>query len=334
MFPETYRALLVEETAPDVFSRRVTDRPLADLPDHPVLIRVAFSSLNYKDALSATGHRGVTRRFPHTPGIDAAGTVVASDDPRWQPGQEVIVTGFDLGMNTPGGFGQFIRVPGDWVLPRPEHLGLREAMQLGTAGLTAGLAVLRLTEQIAPDRGPVLVTGATGGVGSVAVGLLSKLGYEVVAVSGKPEASAHLAPLGAPELLTREEALAGQERPLLRPRWAAVVDTVGGDMLAVAIKATRPAGLVIACGNAASSELPLNVYPFILRGVTLAGIDSATGPLDRRAEVWRRLGQEWRLDAMEAITRTVGLEEEALEAAIAAILAGGVVGRTLVDLER
>ena len=332
MTPETYRALLVEETAPETFSRRVARRSQADLPDHPVLVRVAFSSLNYKDALSATGHRGVTRRYPHTPGIDAAGTVVASEDPRWRPGQEVVVTGFDLGMNTPGGFGQFIRVPGDWVLGRPEHLTLREAMQLGTAGLTAGLAILRLTEETSPDGGPVLVTGATGGVGSVAVGLLRKLGYQVTAVSGKPDAAAHLAHLGAPEIMTRDEALAGRERPLLRPRWAAVVDTVGGDMLAAAVKSTRPAGLVVACGNAASSELPLNVFPFILRGVSLVGIDSATGPLERRAEVWRRLGAEWRLDGLEAITRTVGLE--GLEAAIAAILAGNVAGRTLVDLAR
>jgi putative YhdH/YhfP family quinone oxidoreductase len=328
----TDRALLIEETADGTFTRRVTERTLADLPDHPVLIRVAWSSLNYKDALSASGHRGVTRHYPHTPGIDAAGTVVSSDDARLAPGQAVLVTGFDLGMNTPGGFGQHVRVPAEWVVPLPEGMSLHRSMQWGTAGLTAGLAVQRLRQEVLPEQGPVLVTGATGGVGSLAVGLLGKLGYTVAAVSGKPQAADHLAPLGAPQLLSREDALAGAGRPLLRPRWAGVVDTVGGEMLAAAIKALAPEGLAVACGNAASSELPLNVFPFILRGATLTGIDSATCPLARRREVWHLLAADWDLPALDGLTRDVGLDD--LDGAIARILAGEVSGRLVVDLAR
>jgi putative YhdH/YhfP family quinone oxidoreductase len=330
--PEVFRALLVEETGDRTYTRRVAERPLADLPDHDVLVQVARSSLNYKDALSATGHRGVTRRYPHTPGIDAAGVVAASADPRFGEGDEVLVTGFDLGMNTSGGFGQYVRVPGDWVVRLPDGLSLHECMQLGTAGLTAGLAVRRLVADVAPDAGPILVTGATGGVGTVAVALLTRLGFEVVAVSGKPDAAEHLALVGAPSVISRDEALAGSDRPLLPPRWAGVVDTVGGEMLAAAIKATRPAQPVIACGNAASSDLPLNVYPFILRGVTLTGIDSATGPLADREAVWRAFAGEWRLDMLDRISATIGLDE--LDEAIASILAGQTKGRVVIDLTR
>lgn len=325
---ETYRALVAREAGDGEFIRDITELPLADLPDHPVLVRVAYSSLNYKDALSATGHKGVTRRYPHTPGIDAAGAVVRSDDARFQPGDEVLVTGFDLGMNTPGGFGEFIRVPGDWLVPRPEPLTLAECMMLGTAGLTAGLAVDRLTDRVAPADGEVLVTGATGGVGSVAVGLLLKLGYPVAAVSGKPDAADVLRPLGEPALLSREEALEGHQRPLCPQRWAGVVDTVGGDMLAAAVKGAQRAGMVVACGNALSSDLPLNVFPFILRGVTLTGIDSATSPLAWRREVWTKLAGPWRLPGLADLCHEVGLE--GLDQAIQAILAGGMKGRTLI----
>lgn len=331
MTPETYRALVVRETATNRFGRAVETLSLADLPDHDVLVRVAYSSLNYKDALSATGHKGVTRRYPHTPGIDAAGAVAASADDRFQPGDEVLVTGFDLGMNTPGGFGQYVRVPGDWLVRRPAGFSAREAMILGTAGLTAGMAVNRLSAAVDTEQGDVLVTGATGGVGSVAVALLSRLGYRVVAVSGKAEAAEHLEPLGAPEVLSREDLLASEDRPLLGQRWAGVVDTVGGRPLAAAIKGTRRRGVVVACGNAASSDLPLNVFPFILRGVTLTGIDSATSPLAWRESIWRKLAGDWRLEILETIHREVDLDE--LEPVIEDILAGHIKGRVLVRID-
>jgi len=329
---ETFRALVAEEASPGQFRRQVEECRLADLPSHDVLVRVAHSSLNYKDALSATGHRGVTRHYPHTPGIDAAGTVVASEAADVRVGEEVVVTGFDLGMDTPGGFGQYIRVPAEWIVRRPAGLTLHETMRLGTAGLTAGLAVRELTARIDPGQGPILVTGATGGVGSVTVGLLCKLGYQVVAASGKADAAAHLHRLGDPAVVGREEVLADPQKPLLRPRWAGVVDTVGGDLLASAVKATRPEGLVMVCGNASSSELPLNVFPFILRGVKLAGVDSANCSLARRETVWRLLAGDWKLPALAEICTDIGLDD--LDQAIGAILAGRVSGRVVVDLER
>jgi len=335
MTDTTYRALIVEETGDGTFTRRVGELSTADLPRHEndVLLRVKYSSLNFKDALSATGHKGVTRTYPHTPGIDAAGTVAESQDARFAPGQEVLVTGYDLGMNTPGGFGQYVRVPADWLVPLPDGLSLEESMRLGTAGFTAGLAVHRVVADVAPDEGEVLVTGATGGVGSVAVGLLALLGYRVVAVSGKPDAAEYLQQLGTPaEILGREQAAEGAGRPLLRPRWAAVVDTVGGEPLVAAVKATLPHGLVVACGNVAGNDIPLNVFPFILRGVTLAGVDSATSPRLLRETVWRKLASEWKLEALPAICRVVGLDE--LEAEIQAILQGQVQGRVVVDLDR
>ena len=227
----TFRALVVEKSG-DMFTRRVMERTTDELPAGDVLIDVRYSSLNYKDGLSATGNPGVTRNFPHTPGIDAAGTVVESASPQFKRGDEVITIGFDLGMNTPGGFGQRIRVPAGWVVPRPAALGLQQSMILGTAGFTAALAIDKLeTAGMRPNGGPVLVTGATGGVGSVAVMLLSKLGYEVAAVTGKSAQHDFLKSVGAKEILGREALTEGANRPMLKERWGGVVDTVGGDIL-------------------------------------------------------------------------------------------------------
>ncbi|PIE20977.1 MAG: oxidoreductase, partial [Arachnia propionica] len=221
-----YTALHVVENADGGVTRQITELPLAGLPEHEVLIRVQYSSLNYKDALSATGNRGVTRNYPHTPGIDAAGSVVSGGG--FAPGEQVLVTGYDLGMNTPGGFGQYIRVPQDWVVRLPESLSLAESMALGTAGFTAGLSLHRLlTTGVKPADGEVLVTGATGGVGSITVALLHRLGYQVVAATGKPDAAELLRGLGASRVIDRQE-LAHTDRPMLKPLWAGVIDTVAG----------------------------------------------------------------------------------------------------------
>jgi putative YhdH/YhfP family quinone oxidoreductase len=327
---ERFRALVVEESAEGGFLRRIWERSVADLPAGEVLIRVAYSSLNYKDALSATGNKGVTRHYPHTPGIDAAGEVAACTTDAFAPGDQVLVTGWDLGMETDGGFGQYVRVPADWVLPLPAGMSLRESMILGTAGLTAAMATHRIAAEVSPGLGEVLVTGASGGVGSLAVALLAKLGFAVVAVSGKPDAADHLRELGAGEVITREAASEGHDRPLLKARWGGVVDTVGGEILAAAIKATRPYGVVTACGLVASPELRVNVFPFILRGVTLAGIDSQTCPRVMRQGLWSRLAGDWKLEGLDRLAREVRLED--LEEAIMDILAGKLRGRTLVDL--
>ncbi len=325
-----FRALVVEENVDGVFTRTVRERYVSELPAGEVLIRVEYSSLNYKDALSASGNRGVTRNYPHTPGIDAAGTIVASTVEEVRPGDSVIVTSYDLGMNTSGGFGQYIRVPACWVVPLPSGLTLKESMILGTAGLTAGLSVSKVVAGVSPEEGPVLVTGATGGVGSVAVAILAKLGYEVIAVSGKADAETYLKGLGAKEVIDRGQLTDQGARPLLKVRWAGVIDTVGGDMLAAAIKATQPGGIVTCCGNVASAELNLTVYPFILRGITLCGIDSQRCPMKLRQKVWAKLADAWKLDAMERLCHVSTLEE--LSDHIDAMLQGQRKGRTLVDL--
>lgn len=331
MRTQTFDALVVRETAPAVFSRKIERRVTGDLPPGEVLVRVRFSSLNYKDALSASGNRGVTKRYPHTPGIDAAGEVAASEHDAFQPGDRVLVCGYDLGMNTPGGFGQYIRVPSAWLMPMPSGLTAEEAMRIGTAGFTAAQSVDALiTGGVGPGDGPVLVTGATGGVGSFAIALLSHIGYTVIAATGKEEEHPFLRSLGASEFLSREQAATGQERMLLRERWAGAVDTVGGLILATAIKSTRYGGVVACCGNAASGELPISVYPFILRGITLTGIDSAQCPMTRRKEIWERLAGQWHGAWPETISRTVPLPD--LDTWIERMLQGRIRGRVVVDL--
>jgi len=326
-----FKALIVEETAPRQFSRCVGDRTINDLPPGGLLIRVAWSSLNYKDALSATGNPGVTRNFPHTPGIDAAGTVTACDDGSFSIGQQVLVTGYDLGMNTSGGFGQYIRVPSAWAVPLPDGLTLRESMVLGTAGFTAALSVLKLSANgVTPDQGNILVTGASGGVGSIAVALLAKAGYRVTAATGKIAEEAFLRELGATEVIQRDELLHGAERPLQKERWAGAVDVVGGDTLAAAIKSTRYGGSVTCCGLVGSADLHMNVFPFILRGVSLLGIDSVQCPMGPRRDVWKKLAAEWRLDNLAAAVHEITLE--GLESAIQAMLRGESKGRTVVNL--
>lgn len=325
-----FRALLVEK-GDDGFTRRVVERDTAELPAGDVLIDVRYSSLNFKDGLSATGNPGVTRNFPHTPGIDAVGVVVESADAGFSAGDEVVVIGYDLGMNTPGGFGQRVRVPAGWVVALPEGMSQHRAMLIGTAGFTAALCVDKLEHAgMTPESGPVLVTGATGGVGSVAVLLLAKLGYEVAAVTGKADRHDWLRGLGAATIVSREEAAEGAERPLLKERWGGVVDTVGGEILFNAVKSLRYGCSLAACGLVASPQIPASVLPFILRGVNLLGVDSVELPLARKAEVWQKLAGPWQLDDLAQLEEPLTLDN--VSGAIDRILAGDMVGRGVLDL--
>ena len=325
-----FRALLVEKTDAG-FSRNIVARSVADLPPGDVLIDVGYSSLNYKDALSATGNPGVSRNFPHTPGIDAAGVVIETGNSEFQPGDEVIVIGFDLGMNTPGGYGQRIRVPSGWIVPRPAGLELRDAMIIGTAGFTAALCVHKLEAAgLNPQAGPVLVTGASGGVGSVAVKLLAQLGYEVTAVTGKSDQHEFLRALGATNILSREDARGGSGKPMLAETWGGAIDTVGGEILFNAIKGLRYGASLAACGLVDSTQIPATVLPFILRHVNLLGVDSVQLPLQQKAEIWSKLAGPWKLESLDVLPQPLTLDD--LSDAIDRILAGEMVGRGLLDL--
>nr|WP_321466250.1 YhdH/YhfP family quinone oxidoreductase [uncultured Desulfobulbus sp.] len=331
MQPDQFLAFVVSEDASHNIRRRIEVKSIAALPPGDVVVKVAYSSLNYKDALSANGNRGVTKQYPHTPGIDAAGVVVHSSVEQWREGEAVICTGYDLGMNTDGGFGQYIRVPAGWLVHKPVNLSLLEAMQLGTAGFTAALCTLGLEANgVTPQKGPILVTGATGGVATIAIMILTKLGYEVAAVSGKKEAGVFLRDLGVAEVIDRKTFLADGDRTLLPGKWAGVVDTAGGTVLATAIKGTGFDGVVTSCGNAASGDLPLNVYPFILRGVHLLGIYSANCPMEKRLRVWEKLSAEWKLDRLEQLCRVVTLHD--LDEEITQMLASKSKGRCVVQL--
>lgn len=326
-----FKALLVSETPTRAFTRQVTGFNIESLPDNDVLINVKYSSLNYKDALSATGHKGVTKHYPHIPGIDAAGIVAQSRDKRFTPGDAAIVTGYDLGMNTSGGFAEYISVPGDWVVPLPEGLSLKEAMMLGTAGFTAAYALYKLIEAgQQTENGPVLVTGATGGVGSLAVSLLAKAGFEVMAATGKPQAGDYLKKLGANTVIDRSEVNDTGGKPLIRPKWAGAIDTVGGNVLSTVLKACRKHGNVAAMGNVMSVELHTTVFPFILNGINLLGVDSATCPMPLRSQLWQKLAGEWKPGNLELITTPCKLEE--LDRYISRILKGEMKGRKFVEI--
>ena len=329
---QTFKALVVTEAANKKFIRQIILKRLDELPPGDVLVQVHYSSLNYKDALSATGSKGVTKKYPHTPGVDAAGVVEESTVTEFSPGEEVIVTGNDLGSNTDGGFAEYVRVPASWIVKRPSALSPRESMILGTAGYTAALSIYKLQHHgVLPVKGPVLVTGATGGVGCIAIALLAKLGYHVIAVSGKTGAYQFLHDLGADEIMTREEVHDTTGKGLLPGRWAGVVDTVGGEILDSAIRYTKLEGAVASCGNVTSSELHTSIYPFILRGVALLGINSAFTPMEVRQIIWKRLAADWKLDKLDRLVTEVSLE--GLHQYIDLILKGGVQGRVLVNIK-
>lgn len=329
--PITFRALRIFEEE-DGFYRRIVTRQLDELPAGEVLVRVHYSALNYKDALSATGNKGVSRHYPHTPGIDAAGVVVDSQDPAFGPGDQVIVTSYDLGMNTDGGFAEYIRVPAGWVVPLPAGLNLAESMILGTAGFTAGLALYKMERAgLRPGQGPVVVTGASGGVGSLAIAILARAGYEAIAATGSPEAHDWLRRLGAAACIDRSHVQDDSGRPLLRPRWAGAIDTVGGDTLATLLKTTEREGSVAACGLVASPQLHTTVFPFILNGVNLLGVESATCEMETRLAIWQRLASTWRIDGLDLLAQPCTLDE--LPGYIDPILAGHTRGRILVHLK-
>lgn len=331
MQQQTFRAMIVEESAPREFIRRIGSRRIDDLPAGDLLVQVHYSSLNYKDALSATGRPGVTRHYPHTPGIDAAGVVVECTSGAFSPGDSVIITGYDLGMDTAGGYGQYIRIPSDWALPLPAGLSLRESMILGTAGFTAALSVWKLQLNGGqPGAGDILVTGASGGVGSIAVAILARAGYRVAAATGKAAENDYLRRLGAAEVIGRDQVLTGAERPMMKERWAGVVDVVGGGMLAAAIKSTRYGGTVTCCGLVGSADLNVTVFPFILRGINLLGIDSVQCPRRLREAVWEKLAGEWKPADLEATATECTLQS--LEEHIRQILSGTSRGRILVNL--
>jgi len=324
-----YNAMVVEEHA-GVFKLMTQQLSIDDLPEGEVLIRVHYSSLNYKDALSATGNKGVTKSYPHTPGIDAAGLVVNSLNEEFKAGDEVIVTGFDLGMNTAGGFGQYIRVPSAWVVKLPAGLSMKESMIIGTAGFTAGISVLRLSELVKPCDGKILVSGATGGVGSVALSLLSKLGYHAVAITGKEAESDFLRKSGASEIISRDTFLTPDNRPLLSARYAGAIDTVGGKVLENILKILMPLGAVTTCGSVSSTQLNTTVFPFILRGNTLIGISAQNYPVYLRNELWNKLATEWKPYNLLEIVHEIRFDE--IKSNIDLILSGKLKGRTIIHM--
>lgn len=323
-----YKAFFTQETESG-FSNSIESLSIADLEENDLLIKVSYSSLNYKDALSASGNKGVTRTYPHTPGIDAVGEVIKSNSSDFKDGDKIIVTGYDLGMNTYGGFGQYISIPATWAISLPNELSEAEAMSIGTAGLTAGLCVRKLLQNdLTPDSGDVLVTGASGGVGSVAVMVLSKLGFNVVALTGKQDQVDYLESLGASSVIIRSQ-MEEQGKPLQKGIYQGGVDTVGGNILSNFISQTSQRGAITCCGNVASDKLETSIFPFILRGVTLIGIDSAESLLEVKKEIWNNFSNDWKID-LEKITKEVFLES--LSDEVEKILKGNQVGRIRVNL--
>jgi len=326
-----FKGILIEKLG-EKHSARLTELKDDQLPSGNVTVKVAYSTLNYKDALAITGKGPVVRSFPMVPGIDLAGIVESSDDPRYKPGDRVLLNGWGVGESHWGGLAQKARLNGDWLIPHPDRLTERESMAVGTAGYTAMLCVMALERHgLKPSNGTVLVTGATGGVGSFAISLLAGAGYSVTAVTGKVSEEAYLKSLGATTIIDRAE-LSTPGRPLAKEKWAAVIDSVGSHTLANACASTMSDGLVAACGLAQGMDFPATVAPFILRGISLFGINSVTQPFERRVEAWERLANQLNLDALFLMTRDIGIEA-ALPAAVD-LLDGKIRGRLIVDVSR
>lgn len=322
-----YRIFEVDGTSQGRFS----DLTLDDLDPGAVVIRVHYSGVNYKDMLAATGAGKVIRRFPCVGGVDASGIVETSTDARFKPGDKVLVTGYEMGVAHDGGFAEYARVPADWVVPLPLNLSLFEAMALGTAGFTAALALHRLEQnELAPDKGKVIVTGATGGVSSIAIQMLSQLGYKVVAMTGKDSAHDYLKSLGASEILPRGSVDLKSTRPLERALWAGALDSVGGDMLSWLTRSMQQNGAIASYGNAGGLELHTSVFPFILRGVKLLGVDSAATQMPLRKQIWQRLAGELKPRHFELFTHAVPFAE--LDTVFPAMLKGETRGRTVVRI--
>lgn len=329
---KSFKALKISENLEKHYSKQIIQRQISELPAGEVLVRVHYSALNYKDALSSVGNKGVTRNYPHTPGIDAAGVVEASESSDFKVGDEVIVTSYDLGMNTSGGLSEYIRVPAHWVVPMPTNLSMRESMINGTAGFTAAMCINSLINNgLSIDKGKVLVTGSTGGVGILAVAMLKKLGFEITAVTGKSEAHEFLSKVGASEIVSRESLDDKSGRPMLKSVYAGVVDTVGGNILATALKSLNYGGAAAICGLVASADLPTSVLPFILRGNSLFGIDSAEYPMSLRKQIWQKLATDYKPLNLELLVTEITLEE--VPEKLDLMLKGGAMGKYLVRLK-
>ena len=330
--PESFQALVVDKS--DVsFSVAVKPVTLEDLPAGEVVIRVSYSSVNYKDGLASIPNGNILRSYPFIPGIDLSGHVVSSTDDRFHEGQPVFASGYGLGVSHFGGYSEYARIPAEWVMPLPEGLSLKEAMIYGTAGFTAALSVQTLEEHgIAPDKGKILVTGATGGVGGAALAMLSKKGYQVVASTGKTHEAEYLKALGAREVISREEVMGSSTKPLDKQLWQAAVDSVGGNSLAAVLSKIAYGGSVAASGLTGGTAVPTTVLPFILRGVNLLGIDSVACPYDKRIKVWERMASDLKpVQLQDLVYQEVTLEE--LPSALGNILEGTVRGRVLVRME-
>ena len=324
-----YSAYYVEEND-GTFSASISRLELEKPADGFVQIKVSHSSLNYKDALSASGNKGVTRNYPFVPGIDAAGTITDANSSQFSEGDEVIVTGYDMGMNTPGGFGEFINVPATWVVKKPNNLTHLESMSIGTAGLTAAASVIKIHESAMESDLPALVSGATGGVGSISVMLMSKLGKEVSALTGKSSSVDFLKSIGATNIILRDEYLEAPAKAMERPLFSSAIDTVGGKILSKMLAQISPHGVVACCGNVAGIEVNTTVFPFILRGISLCGIDSAESPLDFKTSIWKKFANEWKLDLS---TSTKIIAKQNLQQEIDLILQGGQEGRVVISHE-
>lgn len=325
------KAFVVEKSEDKKFSSSIQEVPAPECGENEVVIKATYSSLNYKDALSSIGNPGVTRKFPHITGIDVAGVVHETTSDAFAVGEKVLVTGYDLGMNTDGGHAQFVKVPASWVARLPMGITDKDIMTFGTAGLTAALSINELINNgVKPEDGEVLVTGATGGVGSIAVSILSKIGFKVVAVSGKETQIEYLKQIGATEVILRQDFNENAKKPMMAERYAGVVDTVGGDILANALKYIKYDGVATCCGLTASHELNTNVFPFILRGVRLIGIDSVECELEKKQAAWNKLANEWKVETLASITNEIALED--IKATYQLMLEGQSVGRYVVKI--
>lgn len=327
---QTFKAFRVEEEN-GTYKGSIKQLNFNPLQEEEIRVKVRYSSLNYKDALSSVGNKGVTKNYPHTPGIDAVGVVEESTSSKWKKDDKVIVTSYDLGMNSDGGFSEYIQVPAAWAVKLPKEMCEKDAMILGTAGLTAGMLVLRLSELVKPEDGRIIVSGATGGVGGLSISILSKLGYSVIGITEKSEDLSYLQSLGAKEIITRHEIENFEKRPLLKSQFAGGIDTVGGVILENIIKSINPMGVVTCCGNVASPQLELTVFPFILRGVALIGIDSQNYPMNYRKQVWERLAKEWKLENMEKKHAEITLEN--VQEKIDVMLQGKSKGRVIIKMD-
>lgn len=327
-----FNALIVRKAANNTFVRNIEEKSIDDLPAGDVLIKVYYSSINYKDCLSCMGNPAVTRHFPHTPGIDAVGVVFSSLSKYFKEGDKVIVIGHALGMSVPGGFGQFIRVPAKWIMHLPNNITLRESAIFGTAGFTAALSVDALQiNKIYPNSGSILVTGATGGVGATSVAILNSLGYDVTASTGKANATNFLLMIGAKTIITRSDVNDLTGRNLMLPTWMGAIDTVGGNTLATLLKMCKENGSVIATGMVESTKFSANVLPFILRGIKLVGINAENTSLEYREMIWELMSNSWKPQILKSIGQEINLVN--LSNAVNRVISGDQIGRTIINMQ-